>query len=55
MNLKRNNNLHITKSDKGNNIVIMNKDDYISKCESMLSDELTYKKLTSNPLSRIQL
>ena len=41
----------ITKSDKGNNVVIMDKDDYIEKCEKVLASDI-FKKEKKNPLNR---
>ena len=48
--LKKDDSLHITKADKSNAIVIMNKVDYIEKVENLLSDRETYQELVSNPL-----
>lgn len=50
---KRNNpDLMILKSDKGNKTVIMEKDEYLSKCLVLLNDTSVYKKI-SNPTNRI--
>ena len=35
----------ITKADKGNETVIMNRSDYVSKVKEMLSDDKTYTLL----------
>ena len=43
--LKKDQHLHITKAEKSNAVVIMNKQDYINKMETLLSDENTYKRL----------
>ena len=51
--LKRDDDLHITKADKSNAIVIMNKVDYLEKMENLLSDTETYENLTSNPLENV--
>lgn len=45
--------LHVTKADKSNAVVILNKDDYVSKMNDLLSDDTTYSKLRSNPLERV--
>ena len=48
--LKKDESLHITKADKSNAIVIMDKADYIEKMETLLSDVNTYSPLQKNPL-----
>lgn len=48
--LKRNKDIHITKSDKTNQIVILDSANYLSKLNDLLNDAETYEKLTSNPL-----
>ena len=40
----------ITKSDKTNQIVILNRDHYTSKLDELLAHERTYEKLRKNPL-----
>lgn len=52
--LKHLKDIHITKQDKGGGIVLMNKSDYIKKMESLLDDNITYKKLKTNPLEKMQ-
>src|SRR5215469_4704573 len=52
--LKKNNDIIICKADKGNKIVLMNKDDYFRKSYELLNDDSVYKKLTSNPLKTTQ-
>ena len=47
--LKKDDELHITKADKSNAVVIMNKVDYIDKLDQLLSDENTYSQLRKNP------
>lgn len=42
--------LYITKSDKGNNTVIMEKTDYIQRCNLLLENG-NFKKVKKNPLS----
>src|SRR5678816_573567 len=49
--LKNNNDITITRSDKGQNIVILHTADYIEKCNNLLSDNTTYTKLRNNPLN----
>ena len=43
--LGKNNNLHITRPDKGRGVVIMNKIDYINKVANILSDPATFENL----------
>ena len=47
--LKKNNDIIVTKADKGNKIVIMNRADYIDKMDTIANDN-AYIKLTKNPL-----
>ena len=49
-NLSKNKNLVILRPDKGNGIVILNKSDYISKVELLLSDSCKFKKLDADVL-----
>ena len=49
--LSDNNEIVIKKADKGSNIVIMNKSDYINEGLTQLSNEKFYKKLKTNPTS----
>ena len=51
--LKKDQHLHITKADKSNAVVIMNKQDYINKMETLLSDEDTYERLQNNPIESV--
>ena len=46
LSLIENQNLIIQKADEGNNIVILNKEDYIEKLEEILSDEDKFEKAT---------
>ena len=41
--LGENFNIHITKPDKGNGLVILNKDDYFNKLESILNDPTIFQ------------
>ena len=52
-NLKNRDNIHITKADKSNSVVILDKRDYETKMENLLSDNVTYEKLRSSPLRRL--
>ena len=47
-NLKKDDSLHITKADKSNAIVIMDKSDYVAKVNDLLSDSNTYKEEKSD-------
>ena len=51
--LKKDNTIHITRADKSNSIVILDKADYISRMQALLDDDMTYKKLTKNPLDQV--
>ena len=42
--LKRNNNIHITPSDKSGGIVIMDRNNYIDKMSTLLQEDKTYSK-----------
>ena len=44
-NLANNSNIHITTADKGGGVVILDKDEYISKIKNLLSDTDTYEKI----------
>ena len=44
-NLVRNKDIVIQKADKGNNIVILNRSDYISKLNKMLEDTSKFKRV----------
>ena len=46
--LKKNTNIHITKADKANSIVILDKDDYTSKVMEQLNDPRYYKVVRCN-------
>ena len=48
LSLMGNDNLIIQKADKGNNIVILNKQDYIEKLEEILCDETKFDKAKSD-------
>lgn len=48
--LNNNSNIIVSRSDKGNNIVILNKCDYLNKSNLLLNDNNVYTKLNTNPL-----
>ena len=50
--LKNDKDLHITRADKSNTLVIMDMNAYNGKMNMLLSDETTYEKLRSNPLEK---
>lgn len=52
--LKKNPDILITRADKGNVIVALNKDDYQNKTNALLSDERTYQLVKSDPTTTIQ-
>nr|XP_053627747.1 uncharacterized protein LOC128685277 [Cherax quadricarinatus] len=52
--LKSNTNIVILSSDKGNSVVILDREDYLRKADVLLSDSRTYTPLVSNPLDRIK-
>ena len=45
-NLRKNENLYITKPDKGNGVVLMNRKDYESKMSEILNDHSKFSKVT---------
>ena len=51
--LSKNKDIFITKSDKSNTVVILNKSEYLNKMNNLLSDSTTYEKLHSSPLKRL--
>ena len=48
--LKKNREIVVTKADKGNKVVIMNKLDYVAKLDDIVGDISTYESINSNPL-----
>jgi len=46
--LKNNPSLVTCKQDKGNEVVLLNKTDYVTKVESLLSDTTKFKKIDSD-------
>ena len=47
--LRANQNLVVTKSDKGNKTVILNKEDYLNKSMTLLNDSKFYVKINKDP------
>ena len=47
--LRKDDSIIITKPDKGNVVVIVNKHDHLTKMKQLISDETKFKKLTENP------
>ena len=52
--LKKDENIHITKADKANAVVLLNKNDYLEKMNNLLSDESTYQQLQKNPTETVK-
>lgn len=52
--LKRNKEIIVTKADKGNKIVILNREEYIEKMDLLLGNRDIYKPLRSDPLKADQ-
>lgn len=52
--LKHNREIMILKADKGNTTVAINKSDYISRIQNILSDSTTFHLLDKDPTSRFQ-
>jgi len=51
--IKNNPDVIFTKADKGNIMVALNKDDYISKITNMLEDSNTYTKIKKDPINNM--
>jgi len=51
--LKNNDDIFVTKADKGQVTVIMDKTVYTKQMENMLNDESTYRHIKNNPLRKI--
>ena len=52
--LRNNSNILVTKADKGNEVVIMERLDYQNKMDLLLNDTGTYKKLDKNHINKIK-
>ncbi|XP_024871861.1 uncharacterized protein LOC112454599, partial [Temnothorax curvispinosus] len=53
--LRENHDVFVTKADKGQVTVIMDRDEYLTKMTDLLKDESTYKKLKKDPIRQISL
>jgi len=51
--IKNHPNLILTRADKGNVTVALDKNEYIRKIESMLQDQETYLNIKNNPINKI--
>jgi PHD/YefM family antitoxin component YafN of YafNO toxin-antitoxin module len=49
-NLRNDTNIVIVKPDKGNGVVILDKDDYNKKMEAILEDETKFERLDEDPV-----
>ena len=47
--LRKDDSIIITRPDKGNGVVIINKLDYLNKMKQLISDETKFKRLARNP------
>lgn len=47
-------NIIVIKSDKGNNTIILNRNEYERAMEKLVNDESVYKKTSRNPTNRVQ-
>lgn len=52
--LKDNQEILVVNADKGNVTVLINKEDYVNKMQSLLNDATTYRVLTDDPTKKIQ-
>ena len=52
--LKKREDIVITKADKGNTVVILDRLAYEEKLGNLLSNGVTYEKLSKNPLKELQ-
>lgn len=52
--LKQNPEIFVTKADKGNILVILKTFEYIDKCSNLPYDNSTYKKLSKDPINKVQ-
>ncbi|KAI4474839.1 hypothetical protein M0804_014644 [Polistes exclamans] len=52
--IKANPDIIVTRSDKGNNTVIMKKDEYLKKMEKLLEDTNTYSLLNKDPTNKFE-
>jgi len=52
--LKNNNNIIIRKADKSNIYIILNKEDYKRKLDTILGDETKFQRLTEDPSNKLK-
>ncbi|KAI4476245.1 hypothetical protein M0804_013756 [Polistes exclamans] len=52
--LKQNPDIIVTRSEKGNNTVIMKKDEYLKEMEKLLEDTNTYSLLNNDPTNKFE-
>ena len=52
--LKKEKSIRISKADKGGKIVIVDKNEYENKMKELLNNEIVYRKLNKNPLTKMQ-
>ena len=52
--LRKDDNIMVLPADKGRVTVVMDKQSYLDKCQELLRDEKTYKKLKRDPTSNYQ-
>lgn len=52
--LENNPDIIVLNADKGNTTVLMKKDDYLMKMQTLLDDENTYRRIASDPTKKIQ-
>lgn len=53
--LKTNDDILVTKADKGQVTVVMNRAEYVEKMNVLLNDQSTYKKLNKDPVNRVRM
>ncbi|XP_029664892.1 uncharacterized protein LOC115236523 [Formica exsecta] len=51
--LRNNDDIFVTRADKGQVTVVMDKKDYLEKMESILNDQSTYKKVNKDPIRQL--
>lgn len=52
--LEENEHILVTRANKSNTTLILNKSDYINKVNDLLNDTNSYKKLNANPESKLR-
>ncbi|EFN67919.1 hypothetical protein EAG_11940, partial [Camponotus floridanus] len=51
--LRENNDIMVTRADKGQITVAMDKKDYFNNMDMLLGDQITYKELKRDPLNKL--